>query len=244
MTTQPEHPSAPARHENPEQTDQAAPTGGGSGAAPCSDSLAYPCGAKPYPHPTDICWWCGENLEPVPVLCETHGESGVEWGVSFQGSNPEEDKFVRCANRVEAEKLMQIIEKLGEPAPIASDEPRRLGDVPSNELSGVECIHRRLNTHNLFGKEAQRVAGGVAIVIPEVESGALVLGTAAGSEIHRRTHANETASVLLGVESESNFGSGMDGSDKRIFHSDGGLQCSQANVKNQNNQAQPPSESE
>jgi len=28
--------SAPARHENPEQTDQPAPTGGGSGAAPCS----------------------------------------------------------------------------------------------------------------------------------------------------------------------------------------------------------------
>lgn len=36
MTTQSERPSAPARHENPEQTDQAAPTGGGSGAAPCS----------------------------------------------------------------------------------------------------------------------------------------------------------------------------------------------------------------
>ena len=36
MTTQTERISAPARHENPEQTDQAAPTGGGSGAAPCS----------------------------------------------------------------------------------------------------------------------------------------------------------------------------------------------------------------
>lgn len=43
------------------------------------------------------------------MLVEHHTEQGIEWVVSFEGSNPPPEKAVHCANRDEAEKLVKLM---------------------------------------------------------------------------------------------------------------------------------------
>lgn len=51
----------------------------------------------------------------VAILIEEHTESGVDWLVSFDGSNPTTDKCIKCADRTEAEKLISLIEQVVKP---------------------------------------------------------------------------------------------------------------------------------
>ena len=45
------------------------------------------------------------------ILIEDRTKTGVDWLVSFDGSNPTADKCVKCADRIEAEKLLSLIEQ-------------------------------------------------------------------------------------------------------------------------------------
>ncbi len=46
------------------------------------------------------------------LLIEAHEEHGVEWGVSFAAYNPPAEQFVRCYDRIEAQKLYDILQKI------------------------------------------------------------------------------------------------------------------------------------
>ncbi len=45
------------------------------------------------------------------VVIEIQDENGVEWGVSFDGPNPEADKYVQCASKDDAFRLKRLIEE-------------------------------------------------------------------------------------------------------------------------------------
>ena len=48
----------------------------------------------------------------LPIIIETHNEDGVEWGISFDGYNPESKFYVRLASRSDAFKLLDLIASL------------------------------------------------------------------------------------------------------------------------------------
>jgi len=53
------------------------------------------------------------HLPMNPVIIETfHDNDPIEWGVSFSGSNPEEQDYVRCSSKEDAIKLKAIIEHI------------------------------------------------------------------------------------------------------------------------------------
>ena len=48
-------------------------------------------------------------MRTLPLLIEHHTETGIEWVVRFEVSNPPPEKSVQCASRAEADKLMRIM---------------------------------------------------------------------------------------------------------------------------------------
>lgn len=45
----------------------------------------------------------------TPVIIESHEDSGVVWGVSLDGPNPESQNFFRCANHDSAIRLRDLL---------------------------------------------------------------------------------------------------------------------------------------
>lgn len=48
----------------------------------------------------------------TPLYIESHEEDGVHWIASVDGPNPEREDAVWCANREEAERCVQIFQRL------------------------------------------------------------------------------------------------------------------------------------
>jgi hypothetical protein len=54
------------------------------------------------------------------VVIETHEESGVEWGLSFNGYNPDFQDYYKMPDKETAFRLM---ERLTKSSPITNNEP-------------------------------------------------------------------------------------------------------------------------
>jgi hypothetical protein len=54
------------------------------------------------------------------VVIETHENSGVEWGLSFDGNNPSADMYFKMADKQTAFRLKDF---LAEHAPVSGDNP-------------------------------------------------------------------------------------------------------------------------
>lgn len=102
--------------------------------------------------------------------------------------------------------------------PISSDEPRGTRGAPGDELRRVEGVGQRLDADDLLRQKTQDVPGGVAVVVPEVETVTLVGGATTRAKVEGCGSANEVGAVLLGVEGESKLLLGVDSSDERVFH--------------------------
>lgn len=48
----------------------------------------------------------------TPLGIEEHCEDGIRWIASIDGPNPEREDSVWCANREEAERCVQIFQRL------------------------------------------------------------------------------------------------------------------------------------
>lgn len=47
-----------------------------------------------------------------PLLIESHEEDGIEWGVSFDGHNPDPVDYIAVKDRESAEKLIDKLNNL------------------------------------------------------------------------------------------------------------------------------------
>jgi hypothetical protein len=53
------------------------------------------------------------------IVIESHEETGVEWGISFKGSNPESDHYFKMVDRETAFKLMDYLLSLAVITPVS-----------------------------------------------------------------------------------------------------------------------------
>jgi chloramphenicol O-acetyltransferase len=53
-----------------------------------------------------------KSLKTKVLVCEIYNKDNVEWGISFNGSNPKDKDYFKCLNKKEAFRLTKRINKI------------------------------------------------------------------------------------------------------------------------------------